>query len=75
MELKKELEPLPEELIKTFEVDEVYKNAFNSLTLGRQRGYIINFSQPKNAETRIRRIAKARENILLGIGLNDKFKI
>jgi uncharacterized protein YdeI (YjbR/CyaY-like superfamily) len=64
-------EPMPEELISTLEADPELKAAFFALTLGRQRGYIIHFSQPKQAQTRYSRIAKHRERILQGLGFHD----
>jgi len=50
---KKNPEPMPVELIQAFESDPKFKKAFHALTPGRQRGYIIHFSQPKLSETRI----------------------
>lgn len=73
VEMKKDLEPLPEELLHAFEVDSVFKNAFYALTPGRQRAYIITFSQPKQTQTRISRIEKYKEQIFKGIGLHDKY--
>ncbi|MBP7642716.1 MAG: DUF1801 domain-containing protein [Saprospiraceae bacterium] len=70
---KQNPEPIPEELIQVFEEDLVYKEAFFALTTGRQRGYIIYFSQPKQSPTRLGRIAKYRQQILDGVGLNDKY--
>lgn len=67
-------EPIPEELEKVFEGDLEFEKAFKSLTLGRQRGYIIHFSQPKQTKTRVERIQKYKEQIFKGIGLNDQFK-
>jgi uncharacterized protein YdeI (YjbR/CyaY-like superfamily) len=69
----KSLEPLPVELLNIFEKDTVFKSAFLSLTQGRQRGYIIYFSQPKQQLTRIKRIEKYRNQILEGVGLHDKY--
>jgi uncharacterized protein YdeI (YjbR/CyaY-like superfamily) len=71
VEIKKNQEPVPEELLKLFEEDSAFKKAFYALTPGRQRGYIIYFSQPKQIKTRIQRIEKHKENIFKGIGLND----
>ena len=48
------------------------KSAFYNLTPGRQRGYLLYFSQAKQAKTRISRIEKCTEKILNGIGLNDQ---
>lgn len=71
---KKNPEPIPEELETKFEEDPVLKNAFEALTPGRQRGYILHFSQPKQAKTRISRIEKCIPMILSGIGLHDKYR-
>lgn len=67
-------EPIPLELESKFEEDPVLKAAFEALTPGRQRGYIIHFSQPKQEKTRVSRIKKCTPMILSGIGLNDKYK-
>lgn len=72
VEFKKNPEPLPDELLQAFEQNPAFKKAFYSLTPGRQRGYIIHFSQAKQSQTRISRIEKHKEHILNGIGLNDK---
>lgn len=72
VEFRKYPEPIPEELIQAFESDLVFKNAFYNLTPGRQRGYIIHFSQPKQSQTRIDRIEKYKEQIFNGTGLNDR---
>jgi len=72
VEFKKNPEPIPEELIVEFNKDLKFKKAFHELTPGRQRGYIIYFSQPKNTQSKLNRIEKCRENILKGIGLNDR---
>jgi uncharacterized protein YdeI (YjbR/CyaY-like superfamily) len=69
---KKNPEPIPDELIKFFKQDPAFKKAFFALTAGRQRGYVIYFSQPKQTQTRIGRIEKYKEQIFNGIGLNDQ---
>ncbi len=68
---KRNPEPVPEELIQAFKADPVLKQAFHALTPGRQRGYIILFSQPKQEQTRIARIEKYKQQILQGKGIND----
>jgi uncharacterized protein YdeI (YjbR/CyaY-like superfamily) len=73
VETLKNPEPLPQELLQAFEDEPAYKKAFYALTPGRQRGYIIHFSQPKQAQTRIARIEKYKAQILTGIGLHDKY--
>jgi uncharacterized protein YdeI (YjbR/CyaY-like superfamily) len=62
---------LPEELEDALEDDHIFKAAFKSLTPGRQRGYILHFSQPKQTQTRINRIEKCKSAILNGKGLNE----
>lgn len=67
---KKIPEPIPEELLEVFEQEPAFKKAFYALTAGRQRGYIIYFSQPKQSQTRLRRIEKCKAQIFSGIGMN-----
>ncbi len=71
---KKQPEPIPEELQQKFAEDPVLKAAFAALTPGRQRGYILHFSQPKQSKTRISRIEKCISKILKGEGLHDKYQ-
>ena len=68
---KKDLK-LVDELLTKFKSDPVLKKAFNALTPGRQRGYNLFFSAPKQSATRTSRIEKARTKILEGKGLNDR---
>ena len=51
--------------------DKTLKKAFESLTPGRQRGYLLYFSQAKQAKTREARIEKYIPQILSGKGLDD----
>ncbi|MFZ4582750.1 MAG: YdeI/OmpD-associated family protein, partial [Paludibacter sp.] len=71
---KKDLEPVPEELEQVFNDLPVFKSAFYALTPGKQRAYIIYFSQPKQVPTRFSRIESCKEKIMNGEGLNDKYK-
>ncbi len=66
--------PVPEELESKFKEDPVLKSAFEALTPGRKRGYMLHFSQPKQAGTRVARIEKCIPKILNGEGLHDKYK-
>ena len=54
-------------------LDEVpaLKTAFDALTPGRQRAYILYFSEPKQSKTRESRVEKCMRQILNGKGLND----
>lgn len=47
------------------------KTAFEALTPGRQRGYILHFSGAKQSKTRKSRVEKSIQKILDGKGLND----
>ncbi|SDI42008.1 YdeI/OmpD-associated family protein [Mucilaginibacter sp. P19] len=47
------------------------KIAFEALTPGRQKAYLLHFSQPKQASTREARVEKWMPQILNGKGLND----
>ncbi|KAA2242431.1 hypothetical protein F0L74_07750 [Chitinophaga agrisoli] len=60
-EFKQKLDKLP-----------ALKKAFNALSPGRQRGYLLHFSSAKQAKTRESRIEKCMPQILEGKGLNDE---
>lgn len=62
---------LPSEFQSVLETNRAVKLAFEALTPGRQRAYILYFSAPKQAKTRQTRIEKCLEQILSGKGLND----
>ena len=63
--------PFPLELEELFNNDISFRSAFNSLTPGRQRAYLMYFSQAKQSQTRIDRIEKYKPRILLGKGITD----
>lgn len=71
VEFKISPEPIPEELEEQFKKDHSLKLAFEALTPGRQRGYILYFSQPKQSKTRTVRIEKFKSKILEGKGFHD----
>ena len=62
---------IPEEFQNRLDAIPALKTAFNALTPGRQRAYIVYFSAPKQSKTREARIAKCVQQILNGKGLND----
>jgi len=62
---------MPEEFRVALENDDVLKTAFEALTPGRQRGYLLHFSSAKQAATRQSRIEKCIPQIMDGLGLND----
>lgn len=61
----------PAEFQKKLDEDAALKAAFDALTPGRQRGYNLYFSAPKQSKTRESRIDKCVKRILAGKGLND----
>jgi uncharacterized protein YdeI (YjbR/CyaY-like superfamily) len=72
VELKKHEEyKIPEELQSKFDDTPALKPAFEALTPGRQRAYILYFSKPKQSKTRVSRVEKYMQQILDGKGLND----
>lgn len=62
---------MPEEFRQKMETDAVLKTAFEALTPGRQRAYLLYFSSAKQSKTRQSRIEKYIPEILAGKGLND----
>jgi uncharacterized protein YdeI (YjbR/CyaY-like superfamily) len=62
---------IPEELEQVFAKSPGLRKAFEDLTPGRQRAYILHFSAAKQSKTRVARIEKAMPQILAGKGLND----
>lgn len=62
---------IPKELQIKLDDNSALKSAFDALTPGRQRGYILYFSTPKQSKTRESRIEKSTPQILNGKGLND----
>lgn len=62
---------IPEEFENTLDEMPELKTAFKALTPGRQRGYLLFFSAPKQSKTRKSRVQKYIQHILDGKGLND----
>ena len=72
VDLKKTIEfNMPEEFQNKLTEIPALKTAFEALTPGRQRAYLLFFSAPKQAKTRESRVEKSMEQILNGKGLND----
>lgn len=63
--------PVPEEFQLRLDAEPTLKAAFEALTPGRQRAYLLNFAAPKQTKTREARIEKNVPRILEGKGLND----
>ena len=62
---------MPEEFQNVLNDMPELTTAFFNLTPGRQRGYLLHFSSPKQAKTRAARIEKNIQQILNGKGLDD----
>ncbi|MTV36755.1 hypothetical protein GM676_04040 [Duganella radicis] len=72
VELKKTAEfSFPEELEYAMDETPALRTAFEELTPGRQRAYLLHFSSAKQAKTRVARIEKCTQRILDGKGLDD----
>lgn len=63
---------VPQELLDKFEEDPNYKEAFDALTPGRQKGYFIHFSGAKQSSTRAARIDRCEDKIYAGKGFNER---
>jgi uncharacterized protein YdeI (YjbR/CyaY-like superfamily) len=63
---------IPEEFQNKLDEIPSLKTSFYALTPGRQRAYILYFSEPKQSKTRESRIEKCTQQILNGKGLNDQ---
>lgn len=62
---------VPEEFAQKLNENPELQKAFETLTPGRQRAYLLYFSSAKQPKTRISRIEKYIPEILNGKGLND----
>lgn len=72
VELKKTEEyDVPSEFQDKLDAMPALQKAFNALTPGRRRGYLLFFSAPKQSKTRETRIEKSIPQIMQGKGLND----
>jgi len=63
---------LPTELVEVLDMDPELAEAFYRLTPGRQKSYVINLNGAKKSETRISRIEKFRDKILVGKGATER---
>ena len=72
VEMKKTSEfAMPEEFEKVLKKNAALKKAFEALTPGRQRAYLLHFAAAKQSATRESRIEKWTPQILAGKGLMD----
>lgn len=71
IEFKKNPEPIPEELQNKLDDDPNFRSAFDALTPGRQRSYILHIGQAKQAKTRESRVEKCMPKVFAGKGFNE----
>jgi len=67
---KRELE-LPDELSAMLKKDKKLAKAFDALTPGRKRGYVMHINGAKQSQTRTARVEKLKPKILAGLGFNE----
>ena len=63
---------VPEEFQDRLDADPELREAFESLTPGRQKGYLLHFAGAKQSKTREDRIEKCVPKILMGLGFHDR---
>lgn len=62
----------PDELKNAFDDDPDFAEAFENLTPGRQRGYVMHFSDARQSQTRMSRVGKYKAKIMDGKGLSER---
>lgn len=68
----REVPEMPPELVDAFDDDPDLRAAWDGLTPGRTRGYLLHFTGAKKPETRAARVARAAPRIMAGKGLTDR---
>jgi uncharacterized protein YdeI (YjbR/CyaY-like superfamily) len=63
--------PYPDELDMLLDTDSALREAWERLTPGRRRGWLLHFNGAKQSKTRLARIARATPRILEGFGMHD----
>jgi uncharacterized protein YdeI (YjbR/CyaY-like superfamily) len=61
----------PDELAALLDADPAFRDAFERLTPGRKRGYLLHFNGAKRSATRAARIERVQDRIMEGFGLHD----
>jgi uncharacterized protein YdeI (YjbR/CyaY-like superfamily) len=62
---------MPEEFQERLDADPKLAKAFQALTPGRQKGYLLHFAGAKQSATRAARVQKQAPRIMKGLGLDD----
>jgi uncharacterized protein YdeI (YjbR/CyaY-like superfamily) len=63
---------IPRELEQRFAEDPEYREAFEALTPGRRKSYLLHFADAKRAQTRERRIEQSRTKVVEGRGFHER---
>jgi uncharacterized protein YdeI (YjbR/CyaY-like superfamily) len=63
--------PYPDELDMLLDTDSALRDAWDRLTPGRRRGWLLHFNGAKQSKTRLARIERATPRILEGFGMHD----
>jgi uncharacterized protein YdeI (YjbR/CyaY-like superfamily) len=63
--------PYPEELALMLDSDSALRDAWERLTPGRRRGWVLHFNGAKQSKTRLARIERAAPRIFEGFGMHD----
>lgn len=63
--------PYPEELCTLLDADAGLRDAWERLTPGRRRGWLLHFNGAKQSKTRVARIERAAPKIFEGFGMHD----
>ena len=63
--------PYPDELADELAADSAFRDAWERLTPGRRRGWVLHFNAAKQSKTRTARIERATPRILEGFGMHD----
>ena len=71
VEFEEESEPIPDEFQEKLDEMPALKTAFEALTPGRQRAYLLYFSGAKQSKTRASRVERYVQKILDGKGMRD----
>lgn len=63
--------PYPEELEMLLAADVALRDAWERLTPGRRRGWLLHFNAAKQSKTRFARVERATPRIMEGFGMHD----
>ncbi len=71
---KSKMPDLPVELLRKFDEIPALQTAFEALPPGKQRGWLLYFSEPKQTQTKETRIVQSVQKIMNGEGPHDQYK-